>query len=646
MTLDTSPKTYGEPSIEALASGLGTLGRYGDNYMVHAAEGETIVPREVLEQNPGLKEDLFRQMTMMGIENPNRYVVGDQLNSINPITGQPEFFFKKIFRAIKKVVKKAAPIIVPMLGNMILPGIGGLIASGLYTKAQGGSWGDALKAAGMAYLGNVASAGIMGGINAPSGEFFDGFSTGIGQGIRAPFDAVRGLIQGGSASPFQQGIFASDPAGAAAPGISLKDKIIRQYNPQYLEGAEPSSVLPTSSKAAVKAVPSVESVKAPSFKPIVLQKAANVPPVSSKSTFLDTLKKQNLYKGSLAESLKLKYPNLSDGAIANVVQGKGPLGSPFTAMPGYGSEGLTTDVGSDFFGPKIPSEVTLSPNYDGRALFAATADDVLNIDKYGSIIPDGQIEGLTRGEKLSMLERGYKRFMPDFLGGENTVEIIGADGKGTGRFLKGDQARQYVKTMAGDAEIDNVLNTLGEKQGTKFLDSAEGQKRLLAVADKASKSFGRTTMEKAVGPGIIALSGAYAGGAFKEPPPPPPNASEKEMAAYRAYLAEYAANPDMSDDRHRVLRTASGIIPNYTRSQVASIIGRDVSGMPGYRFAAAGGGEVMGPGTGTSDSIPARLSDGEFVMTARAVRNAGGGDRSLGAARMYDMMNRFEQGAA
>jgi len=55
-----------------------------------------------------------------------------------------------------------------------------------------------------------------------------------------------------------------------------------------------------------------------------------------------------------------------------------------------------------------------------------------------------------------------------------------------------------------------------------------------------------------------------------------------------------------------------------------------------------GGGEIAGPGTGTSDSIPARLSDGEFVMTAEAVRNAGKGDRNLGAARMYDLMHRFE----
>jgi hypothetical protein len=68
------------------------------------------------------------------------------------------------------------------------------------------------------------------------------------------------------------------------------------------------------------------------------------------------------------------------------------------------------------------------------------------------------------------------------------------------------------------------------------------------------------------------------------------------------------------------------------------------------------GGYVEGPGTGTSDSIDAvimqngrpvqeaLLSDGEFVMTERAVRGAGGGDREKGAARMYEMMRQFERG--
>jgi len=37
----------------------------------------------------------------------------------------------------------------------------------------------------------------------------------------------------------------------------------------------------------------------------------------------------------------------------------------------------------------------------------------------------------------------------------------------------------------------------------------------------------------------------------------------------------------------------------------------------------AGSGAVEGPGTGTSDSIPARLSDGEFVFTKKAVDQLG-----------------------
>jgi hypothetical protein len=55
-------------------------------------------------------------------------------------------------------------------------------------------------------------------------------------------------------------------------------------------------------------------------------------------------------------------------------------------------------------------------------------------------------------------------------------------------------------------------------------------------------------------------------------------------------------------------------------------------------------GAINGPGTGTSDDIPAMLSDGEFVFTAKAVRNAGGGDRRAGAKRMYQMMKNLEKG--
>jgi len=57
-------------------------------------------------------------------------------------------------------------------------------------------------------------------------------------------------------------------------------------------------------------------------------------------------------------------------------------------------------------------------------------------------------------------------------------------------------------------------------------------------------------------------------------------------------------------------------------------------------------GEIAGAGTGTSDDIPAMLSDGEFVMTAKAVRNAGGGSRKAGAKNMYKMMKSLENGGS
>jgi hypothetical protein len=50
----------------------------------------------------------------------------------------------------------------------------------------------------------------------------------------------------------------------------------------------------------------------------------------------------------------------------------------------------------------------------------------------------------------------------------------------------------------------------------------------------------------------------------------------------------------------------------------------------------AGAGEVEGPGTGISDSIPARLSDGEFVFTRKATDQ-------LGADNLQEMMDEAER---
>jgi hypothetical protein len=40
--------------------------------------------------------------------------------------------------------------------------------------------------------------------------------------------------------------------------------------------------------------------------------------------------------------------------------------------------------------------------------------------------------------------------------------------------------------------------------------------------------------------------------------------------------------------------------------------------------------------------VPAMLSDGEFVFTAKAVRNMGDGSRRKGAKKMYALMKKLE----
>ena len=66
--------------------------------------------------------------------------------------------------------------------------------------------------------------------------------------------------------------------------------------------------------------------------------------------------------------------------------------------------------------------------------------------------------------------------------------------------------------------------------------------------------------------------------------------------------------------------------------------GGELNGIPG--------GTISGPGTETSDSIPAQLSNNEFVFTADAVRAAGGGNVDAGAHKLYGIMNALDPDSA
>ena len=132
-------------NFKKFVSSLGGLGRYEDTYIVHAAEGETVVPMEVLDKNPALKKRLFKTMMDMGIE-PGRYIVGNELNSKNPVTGQPEFFLKKIVSQIRKALpgdseKFLGTAVGLATGNPFFGAIAGGIGSGAQGALAGGLTG-------------------------------------------------------------------------------------------------------------------------------------------------------------------------------------------------------------------------------------------------------------------------------------------------------------------------------------------------------------------------------------------------------------------------------------------------------------------------------------------------------------------------
>jgi len=481
-------QTTNHHSPQTIAHGLASLGRYGDTYMVHAAEGETVIPAEILLANPKLKADLFHQMQMMGIKNPNRYVVGSALNSLNPVTGQPEFFFKKMFKAFKSIL----PIVGQAVVNKIAPGLGG-IGTLLGSKLKGDSWGDAAKYAGITTLGDIAYHGVL---NPPEGV---GPWEGLKQAAARPFQAARGLFPdrwGTTANPLAQGIFGQYLPGKAGEAAETFRQSFPKtgFYPGYRTSEEITAAVPTQVTQAVSPEAGLFSgeVEAGLFS----ETGPNIESgIGSSGGAIPTLEEidQLVSEGSLRAGMEVTV--------------RGPRGEaiPFT---------IPAEEASSTFMDKLLSPQALAFALPAGIAYAAAKED----EKEGDLTP----------EEIRAQQR------------------------------KGDP-QQVAYQESGTAD-------------------PQQRDRLLAEAG-------------------IRPAFAYQG---------------------EEGIRRLARSMGISEDAAR--RYIGGYGPQYV----------------------AGGGEIMGAGTGTSDSIPARLSDGEFVMTADAVRGAGNGSRDLGAARMYDLMSRFE----
>jgi hypothetical protein len=157
----------------------------------------------------------------------------------------------------------------------------------------------------------------------------------------------------------------------------------------------------------------------------------------------------------------------------------------------------------------------------------------------------------------------------------------------------------------------------------------------VAAGNAAAAAAGPNVFQR-FGPSVALAGIGAAGAGFFEPPETDEDEEDEDDAfpkydpeGYKKYLLDFPT------------------APTYTLEDIR-VPGREVG------FGAGGGGitsleefprrsgAIAGPGTGRSDDVPAMLSDGEFVMTARAVKGAGNGSRNNGMKNMYQMMRTFE----
>jgi len=174
-----------EDNIQKLAN----AGQPEDLQIIHAAPGEMVVPPVISEQT---QQMINQDLQSVGL-NPAEYMVGQGL--INPATGLQEFgFLKKLFKKVKKVVKKVAPIAV----NFI-PGVGPVAKAALTTaagKASGLSTKEALLGGALSFAGGKMFGGAGG-----AGKGLGG--TGRFSRIRGFFNPAEGTkgIFGGQIGP-------------------------------------------------------------------------------------------------------------------------------------------------------------------------------------------------------------------------------------------------------------------------------------------------------------------------------------------------------------------------------------------------------------------------------------------------------------
>jgi hypothetical protein len=516
----------------------------------------------------------------------------------NPDTGLPEFFLKKLFKgvgdALKSVGNTVKKFASSTVGKLVTT-----VALGFFLGPAAASFLGVSSAAGVAAVsGFVGSAGatLLGGGNigdALKAGAVGGLTAGAGAGIMGGSEA---LASGSYTGPTTIG-GQFDRFKGMLPGGSPSVSLVEPPSPVEavqaevpVAGGTPASVGPNQAP-----VPSTDPLgdlmqRSDVASEARLEAAANTPIRARTEAPVDVTAKKVAVK---PDGTRVNPNGLPNGAPQPLQPGSYKVPTVTDSFAKMGKFDTFTEGAKDLFSP--------GPT---NAQLRVEALEIMKANP-GTSLKDATVLAKDMGPGI------FRTYAPAAVAGLGALAAFGGfdkkpvqSGPITQSLMKpvtqriaeeGTQRQMYMQGLPGVVYDDKGAPVLGQSTPLPTY----------AAPDYNSGGYGQPQRQ----PGMF-MPPVYI---------PPPN-----TIGSRSVAQPY---------------NTSDMYPNFMPRQF-------VEG--GIAALAQGGyprrtGQIDGPGTEKSDSIPAMLSDGEFVMTAKAVRGAGKGSRRAGAKKMYALMHQLEK---
>jgi hypothetical protein len=378
--------------------------------------------------------------------------------------------------------------------------------------------------------------------------------------------------------------------------------------------------------------------------------------------YLDQYGRQKYGLGKLVKKITKPFAKVLDKVVPNEIKPALPYLAAFAPFmfPAF-TAGLGSMLGASgtIGGLSIPSMVGSGILKAGADLSQeGAANRGLNLGSLGAtmlsagLAAPGSFDAIGGGEILGNIS-------PSFSGIDDLGQLGYNTSSAASKAFTAADAAKVAQTFGPEGSMlppDSILTpptylqdaqnlvTSGLKSGAKFLEVPEGGVSFLNDPLGAAKSLATpaatTFTEQAYNAAIDANNKfqkeqALLGGQVRANVQ-----SQKDYIRSAMQLAGF--NDDEIEGAILKFNFPSYAYGGRVGYKNGGLMNLRVGGMPAEMDYRAKGGFVPIGKKERADDVPARLSKNEFVFTAKAVRNAGGGDIKKGAKRMYQIMNQLE----